>query len=256
MNVEESKAHAVYVARFRTIMEFVGWGMFLAFAMLPLFVRLAFEVGAVCLGIYIASLFVASGIVAVLIQRTTRAEIGLWINPLSLNPLGIAERLCFSFASGLLAFSLLSSLTIYWSGSLVHGAPMSEIWEYILPYVIIALAFIPSFPIIHIVISYLKKRLKEERVRRKTVVLVKEDLEKSVVNALKSLGLSFEEVDEGSKLSAPIPSYKIKDRDISLRIFQAGAKTATVITIARTPEDYRKAEEIERSIDTFIGSVT
>ena len=132
---------------------------------------------------------------------------------------------------------------------------MSEIWEYILPYVIIALAFIPSFPIIHIVISYLKKRLKEERVRRKMVLLRKEDLEKSVVNALKSLGLSFEEVDEGSKLAGPIPSYKIKDHDISLRIFQEGAKSASVITIARTPEDYRKAEEIERSIDTFIGSV-
>ncbi len=133
---------------------------------------------------------------------------------------------------------------------------MSEIWEYILPYVIIGFAFIPSFPIIHIVIRFLKKKLKEERVRRKLVLVRKEDLENCVINALKSLRLSYKEVDEGSKRMGPIPSYKVKDHDISIRVFEGGSSSATVITIARAPEDYGKAEEIERSIDTFIGSGT
>jgi hypothetical protein len=256
MDVEESKAYAVYVAKISTIMELVGWGIFLALATMPLVIMLSFDVGPVCLGIYLASIFVASGIVFVLIQWATRAGIGLWINPHSVNPLGTAERLCFSLASGILAFSLLSSLKYYWDGILVHGAPMSEIWEFMLPFVIIGLAFIPSFPIIHIAIRFLKKRLKEERVRRKVLLVRKEDLEKSVVNALKFLGLSFKEVDEGTKQTGPLPSYKVKNHQISLRIFSGGTSRASVITIARAPEDYMKAEEIERSIDSFIGTLT
>ncbi|MEE9224295.1 MAG: hypothetical protein V3U51_06070 [Thermoplasmata archaeon] len=256
MNTENSDAYAVYVARLNTTIELMGWGLFLFMATMPLPLLAMYELHFICFPAYLASLFGAFGIFGILIRWSNRAGIGLWIDPNKLNPFGVVERLALFGFSGIIAMSLLFSLSFYWSGIYRHNAPLSETWETILLSVIIGIAAILTLPIVHIVVGIIKKRQKEERVRRRTVRIKKQDLEGRVFKALGSLGLSQTEVEEGSKWVGPIPSYKVEGRDISLRIFQGGGGSSTVFTITRAPEDYGKAEEIERRIDSLISTET
>lgn len=250
-----SKAHDVFVSRWKVTFEVAEWGMFLYISVLPLFFSFILDV-SVCVIAPLVLYSIGAGIGFAMIRWANRVGTGLWIDPYSLHPPDTAKRLWFFLASGVIVFSLLSSLGFYWRASIYYGASLSEIWEYILPYVIIALAFVPSFPIVHFVMEFLKKKSKGVRVRRKQVPKSKKDLQDSVVNAFKSLGLEFEEVDEGSRMAGPLPTLKVKHHDISVRVFETGSNSAGVIMIARSPEDHGKAVEIEKGIDTSIAART
>jgi hypothetical protein len=248
----QSNSQETYLAKYRMEAEITAWGLFFFPSMFPLILLLELVVESIPLIVFMSSFVGFYGISKLLNRLSSRAGIGLWIDPKTLDILERVEQSTLCTLSGFISFSFLYSLSIFWIGTIWTSASMSEIWEVIFPYVIIGLALIPLLPIIHFTVSFLKRRQKDERVRRKMVLLRKQDLEKCVFNALNSMGLKSEELVEGSKWMGPIRSHKVKDHDISMRMFQGGAKSAIVVTTTRTPEDYRMAERIERSIDSFI----
>lgn len=256
MRKEEADALATYVAASDRASSALGWAMFLFFAMMPLFIAAMILVSFVFLIIYVLVFFGMMGIAFMLARRVPKSRPDFWINPWETKPMQQARKTGYFFASGFLVFSVLSILFWWWNLTIRYGASLAEFWETAFPYIFIGINGVVFFPLTYLVTRYLEKKYMSERRRYKRFSGKKEDLERTVEKALRSLHLGYREGKEGSKWLGEFPALKIDGYNISVMVFHAGPNKASITTVARTPLDFSKTEEIERTIDSFLRTVS
>jgi hypothetical protein len=252
MSGEESDALATYVAASDKASSALGWAMFLFFAMMPLFIAAMLLVSFVFLFIYVLVFFGMLGVAFLLSRRVPKSRPDIWIDPWATKPMRQARRTGYFFASGFLMFSVLSILFWWWYLTIRYEASFAEFWETALFYVIIGINGVVFFPLTYLVTKYLEKKYMNDRRRYKRFSGKKEDVERTVEKALRSLNLGFHEGLEGSKWLGEFPALKIDGYDISVMVFHAGPDKASITTVARTPLDSSKAEDVERTIDSLL----
>ncbi|UCD92623.1 MAG: hypothetical protein JSV43_01485 [Methanobacteriota archaeon] len=191
-------------------------------------------------------------IIAILNTRTP--ELGFWIDWEVTKVLQSVEKTGYLVLSGFIAMSVLFMAFFWWGIIGRHGLGLAEFWELASLYIVILIQSVVAMIVLNLVFKHLKRKHKDRRMRFKYILGKKERAFRIIDKALESLGLRYDEIDEGSKWFGPIPAYKVERYRISIRLTQTEINTTKVETVTRTREDYEKARDIEEQIDALLNS--
>jgi IS4 transposase len=79
------------------------------------------------------------------------------------------------------------------------------------------------------------------------------DVENSVIESLRSLGIEYHQTVKGEKWGPKIPVYEIERHEMDIYVLGSDRQSVYVAIQVRNPLEASKGREIERMIDSRIG---
>lgn len=238
---EEIVDGKTFVSKMKQLYRLSGWGVFIIIAIFPILFIASILVNDVFFLIWIVLLFGFAGVVALLESRVMRSAFDLWFDFAKIHVARLKMVLPVIFGS-VAGSILLSLLTL-----VLFGHPLRSLAFFL---VVIFVLILPAY---HLALRYVQKKFSGEGSR--FVHGTKDEVEDLVKKALDSLHLKYQNVREGSRWTQLVPSYRVEDSGVSVKVYRQRVGVMRIATKAQSPEDVPKAREIENRIDSFLNII-
>ncbi len=217
----------------------LGWGLFITITLSPAFMILGLIVDSL---LWYVPVFLTFGLVAVYLlmrRRVFKLKYQLWIDAEVYNP--DLDTMYLVVSAGIFGFILL-----WLSIILILGSAAAE---YYWPNTVIGTTAVPCVVLIvyHIAAKRRKEKLKGMRIRY--VRVNEKDAVNIIEKALNDLGLDYQKATEGSKSTKLIPTLRIQEARLDIRIVQSGINTSLIELKEEVGVEVPKMRSVEKSID-------